>query len=145
PVAFEHADPVGGIEGGDLGAELSGAAAQAAPLGVLLLGGHRGVRPDLLLLGGDQQVLGAQRGERLGALVGEGLVLELVDVVLDAGAASAQLLTVVVPPFDGTVQRALEAAGGVPLGQDPSTQLLAGAVGEAVPGMGAGLDTAQET
>src|SRR5699024_6582653 len=45
----------------------------------------------------------------------------------------------------GTVQRALEAAGGVPLGQDPSTQLLASAVGEAVPGMGAGLETAQET
>src|SRR5699024_7810133 len=72
-VALEHADPVRGIEGGDLGGELTGPAAQASPLRLLLLGGEAGLGADLLLLGGDQEVLGAQRGHRLGALVGEGL------------------------------------------------------------------------
>src|SRR5699024_7746653 len=64
-VAFEHADPVGAVEGGDLGAELSGSAAQSAALLVLLLGRHAGLGADLLLFGGDQQVLGAERGHRL--------------------------------------------------------------------------------
>src|SRR5699024_1885954 len=144
-VAFEHADPVGGIEGGDLGAELSGSAAQSAALLVLLLGRHAGLGADLLLLGGDEEVLGAERGHRLGALIGEGLVLELFDVVLDLGTASAQLFPAEIPLVDGATDRGLEAAGSLALRQNPGTQLGAGILGETVPGVGAGGEAVEES
>src|SRR5699024_281749 len=148
-VAFEHADPVGGIEGGDLGAELPGSSAQSATLRVLLVGGHARARSalgaDLLLFGGDQQVLGAERGHRLGALIGEGLVLQLFDVVLDPGAASAQLFPAEIPLVDGATDRGLEAAGSLALRQNPGTQLGAGILGETVPGVGAGGEAVEES
>src|SRR5699024_9098605 len=118
-VAFEHADPVGAVEGRDLGAELSGAAAQSAALLVLLLGRHAGLGADLLLLGGDQQVLGTEQRHRLGALIGERLILELLDVVLDPGPTAPQLLPAEVPLFDLAAQRGLEAAGSLALRQNP--------------------------
>src|SRR5699024_10804053 len=144
-VAFEHADPVGGIEGGDLGAELPGSSAQSATLLVLLLGRHAALGADLLLFGGDQQVLGAERRHRLGALVGKGLVLQLFDVVLDLGAASAQLFPAEVPLCAGVADRGLEAAGAVALRQGPGAQLGAGILGEAVPGVGAGGEAVEES
>src|SRR5699024_2235272 len=144
-VAFEHADPVGAVEGGDLGAELSGSAAQSAALLVLLLGRHAGLGADLLLLGGDQEVLGAESGHRLGALVGDGLVLELLDVVLDPGPTAPQLLPAEVPLFDLAAQRGLETARSLALRQNPGAQLGAGILGEAVPGVGAGGEAVEES
>src|SRR5699024_12116654 len=72
------------------------------------------------------------------------LVLELLVVVLDPGTTSPQLLPAAVPPRDGSAQRGLETAGPVPLRQGPCPQLGAGVVGEAVPGMGAGLELVEE-
>src|SRR5699024_4924881 len=144
-VAFEHADPVGAGEGGVLGAGLAGAAAQSAALLVLLLGRHAGLGADLLLLGGDQQVLGTEQRHRLGALIGERLILELLDVVLDPGPTAPQLLPAEVPLFDLAAQRGLEAAGSLALRQNPGAQLGAGILGETVPGVGAGGEAVEES